>query len=560
MKAFALAGNFPAKSPAEFRAMLPAFKQKYQSHLEKLQIDAPFSKVTETRANQAALNRLCAKENFTLFTGVTRDLILGYWLSNKLVYKIPSETLQFLEDEFKIEYIPGDSNEFIKRACEKPLYIELPNTAPVNGFFCGCTYLFSEKLGGIMEGSDIPVCAACLIEGTESHIIMHRSPHATIKTCIDDKEDNEPYKRVRAILFKLIAYIAYISDKSDAPGSVLIQENEPYPCYTVLPIPFKDSLVDFTSPIGWVQSGMCNHFGFLSRRNMVTDFIALLKEKNPSDFVLDFGQSKMDALMPLLYRAVLSWEEHKVVYQYTSEVRLAAAELYHDTFFSNGLSSELVDYMPYQTIVLANSDTGDLSILSVCRINPGPFGLFYVVFHGNDYFISVLPFDTSPHGKWDFDDQSMPPEFFSIFTYIHILTVLERKTAKKELSNLCHDGSVPVNVASPTRPKIQPLDHIQKEAPILRMGGDIAGESPLLLTVPVDIYNITARTVKKMPRKEVASRCGFRMSPHIRTAHPHNYWVGKGKDKHLEVRYLKSIKVNAGKQDFMPTTVVRNIK
>ena len=51
-----------------------------------------------------------------------------------------------------------------------------------------------------------------------------------------------------------------------------------------------------------------------------------------------------------------------------------------------------------------------------------------------------------------------------------------------------------------------------------------------------------------MPRKEIASRGGFRMSPHIRQSHPHNYWVGKGKDKHLEVRYLKSIKVKRWKE------------
>lgn len=100
----------------------------------------------------------------------------------------------------------------------------------------------------------------------------------------------------------------------------------------------------------------------------------------------------------------------------------------------------------------------------------------------------------------------------------------------------------------------------QKRLLFYEWGGDIEKDSSLLLTVPVDVYNITPRTVKKMPRKEIASRGGFRMSPHIRQSHPHNYWVGKGKDKHLEVRYLKSIKVNAGKKDFMPTTVVRNVK
>lgn len=558
MKAFALAGNFPSKSPSEFRAMLPDYKQRYQSYLDGLQIETPFSKVTRNSANQATLDKLLAKENFTLFTGVTRDLILGYWLSNKVVYKVPAETLRFLEDDFKIEDIPGDANEFIKQVCEKPIYVELPNDAPINGFFCGCTYLFSEKVGGLKENSDVPVFTVCLIEDTESHMIIHRSPRATIKFCIEDTKTEEPYKNVRALIFKLIAYLAYISDKSDAPGSVLLQGNEPYPCYAVLPIPFKDSLVDFTSPIGWIQSGMCNHFGYLSRQNMVTDFVAFLKEKSPSDFILNFGETRLEALMPLLNRAVLAWEEHKVVYQYTSDISRTTAERYYEEFLSNGIPSELLDYIPHQTIVLANSDTGDLSILSVCKVNPGPLGVFYVVFHRDDYFISILPFDTSPRGKWECDVDSIPAAFYSLFTYIHILKILERKTSKKELGNLYHDE--PSDSSLPTQPRIKPLDYIPKEAPILRVGGDIAGDTSLLLTVPVDVYNITARTVKKMARKEVASRCGFRMSPHIRQAHPHNYWVGRGKDKHLEVRYLKSVKVNAGKQDFMPTTVIRNVK
>ena len=127
--------------------MLPNFKQKYQSYLDALQIEAPHSKITRTSANQSTIDKFCAKENFTLFSGVTRDLILGYWLSNKVVYKIPPETLQFLANEFKIEHIGTDSNELIKRACKKPIYVELPDDAPVNSFFCGYTYLISKKLG-----------------------------------------------------------------------------------------------------------------------------------------------------------------------------------------------------------------------------------------------------------------------------------------------------------------------------------------------------------------------------------------------------------------------------
>ena len=334
-------------------------------------------------------------------------------------------------------------------------------------------------------------------------MIIHRSPHATIKSCIETKDDAESFRDAQSIVFRLIAYIAYVSDKADAPGTVLIQGKEPYPCYTVLPIPFKDSLVDFTSPIGWIQSGMCNHFGFLSRQNMVADFIASLKETSPADFILDFGKSTMDSLAPLLYRAVLSWEEHKVVYQYTSDVGLAATGQYSQDFLANGISSHLVDYIPHQTIVQVNSDTGDLSMSSLCRMNPGLLGILHVAFFESNYYMTAIPFDMSPQANPDFDPRNIPVLFSPLCTFIHILKVLERKTTKKEVSNLYHDG-VPTPSAL-TQPKVKPLDYAPKETPILRMGGIL--KRILHSFLPSPSMSITLHPVQ-------LRRCHERKSPH----------------------------------------------
>ena len=56
MKAFCIAGHFPAKTPSEFRAMLPGFKQKYQDLLSSLRHTPPAPSVVRTVDNYKFLD------------------------------------------------------------------------------------------------------------------------------------------------------------------------------------------------------------------------------------------------------------------------------------------------------------------------------------------------------------------------------------------------------------------------------------------------------------------------------------------------------------------------
>ncbi len=51
MRAFCIAGHFPAKTPSEFRAELPIFKQRYQELLSDLHYTPPAPSVTRTADN-----------------------------------------------------------------------------------------------------------------------------------------------------------------------------------------------------------------------------------------------------------------------------------------------------------------------------------------------------------------------------------------------------------------------------------------------------------------------------------------------------------------------------
>lgn len=51
------------------------------------------------------------------------------------------------------------------------------------------------------------------------------------------------------------------------------------------------------------------------------------------------------------------------------------------------------------------------------------------------------------------------------------------------------------------------------------------------------------------------------MTPHTRRSHAHRYWVGKGENRHLEVRWLQDMKINACMEDGgAVSTVVRKIE
>jgi len=534
--------------------MLPEFKQRYQDLLFNLHYTPPSLFLERNMHNQEYFDMLVDKENFTAYAGASRDLMLGYWLSHKLVYKISTDTIRFLEDEFHIELCKMDFNLLYQQACKETIYIEFPNGASASGAFCGCVPFTSKEFTAV--GHACPL-AISMIRNNDTHMNILYAPGCNLQECLDQAPKDNPFSTAQSLICKTIAYIGYISEMADALGTVLIENKQPYRCYDVLPIPFKDSLVDFSSATGWIQSGLCNYMGFLSRQNMVTDFIASLKGYTPADFVLSSEHPSIDEFTPLLLQSTISWEENKVIYQYSNEIAHVLIQLYGRNLLSEGMHFRLMQFLPHQTVVLLNSDSGALCMISMCQIENQSPGLFFVSLHGGNQEISIIPFEVSPISKFG-PNAVIPPHIYTaLCAYIHILNVLEKRTLKKIRTNTFPDNT-PAPCQALTSSKTQPGTYT-KLPEILRIGAALVDESPLLFTVPVSLFELTPKTIKAIPKKEIHSRCGFHMPPHIRCAHPHNYWVGRGEGRHLEVRYLKSIKVNAKKSDFMPTTVIRNI-
>lgn len=89
------------------------------------------------------------------------------------------------------------------------------------------------------------------------------------------------------------------------------------------------------------------------------------------------------------------------------------------------------------------------------------------------------------------------------------------------------------------------------EPPVVRQGGDIND------TIPITMYDLTKRAVKRVSQKEAARRGGWKVAPHTRRKHYHRYWVGKGENRHLEPRLLESMKINRGEKT--PSVITHSV-
>ena len=140
-KAFAIAGRFPSMVPGEFREELVRFRSRHKDKAAFLGLkESPAEKVTVTPENRDFLERVQKKENDMEYVAVMRDLTLGFWYNQKVVYQFLPETLEYIKNVFKPEQIQVNLNAVIRRMCSKPIYIGLPNGSDIQGFFCSFKY------------------------------------------------------------------------------------------------------------------------------------------------------------------------------------------------------------------------------------------------------------------------------------------------------------------------------------------------------------------------------------------------------------------------------------
>lgn len=548
-------------NPSDVRESLKKFREDYKGLSALLGLQNGPAEQPSTDSDSVKFQKdISQKGNFVDYICVVRKMVLGYWMSNKVVYRIPNETINFIESEFRVEELEINMNTLIWNACRYPIYLEMTDWKPFTGAFCGCTSLLNENIpnSGFTSIQEQPVVYTTIVQ-EDCYVTLHRSQNMSVKEAVkrDLTEDAEKSRNASLVL-KLLAYIGYARSCVDAEGSVFVEQPmQNGACYEVRPIPFKDSLPDMTSAHGWLKSGLCSIFGYLSRERMLHDFktrLALDGEEGPYTF--DPVNPDQNLLEMYVYRMVTEWEENKSVYQYDSKIGSELYEKYGDDLLREGFSADLVQFLPYRTVVLYQADQLLISVVSTCCVRDSKTpGLFIATFGGGAPTATIFELGKSPlSGQlgWCCGENFMYM-MMALSAMYHVLTVLKAKTIKKwtkdALSADQKEGLVPIVETKPrtAQDKTEPPES-------LRIGYSIA-EGP-----PLQLFDLTARTVKRVPQKELAERNGWKMSPHVRRQHPHRYWVGKGADKHLEVRVLGEMYINTDKKAPLPTTVVHKIE
>ena len=97
--------------------------------------------------------------------------------------------------------------------------------------------------------------------------------------------------------------------------------------------------------------------------------------------------------------------------------------------------------------------------------------------------------------------------------------------------------------------KLVPLNAAHEDAVhIERQNTQLTG-SCAIEDVPLVIYDITARSVWLVSWEKAQERTGWKMRPHIRRAHPHRHWVGRGEERHRVTRMLAPMQTNTSQKE-----------
>lgn len=561
-KAFAIAGRFPSMVPGEFRAELVRFRSRHKDKAAFLGLkESPAEKVTVTPENLDFLERVQKKENDMEYVAVMRDLTLGFWYNQKVVYQFLPETLEYIKNVFKPEQIQVNLNAVIRRMCSKPIYIGLPNGSDIQGFFCSCVSLINETWG-IPLGDHPPALNAIIVEQPTAHIYLHMGGDTSLASVF---RDDTP--EAGKLLFSCLSYLAITQYMVDAQKQVFVpydRGNCEY--YIIHPISFPDcdeNCFDYLKQQdGWIKTGLSPFFNYISRQNMVKDFDVYLKKYEQwKDYPFQtdtYEKWPQEAVGYKTHEMLFEWEAYKTIYQYNNESEQAFHQKYLEMLAMNGFPDRLIDYMPYPTIVLSQQDTGLVFLISLCKLEGAQErGVFIMSLSTDMDEIAIIPARKSP-----FADESLlqrvSDSTSAMCALYHILTVLEQRTLKRLAKETLQQGD-PSSTALVPVAQTADAERKEKEAAAQEWQQAVR-QGDALEDVPfIEMFDLTPRTVKRIPNKTAMRRHGWSMKPHSRRQHPHRYWVGSGENKHLEVRWLAKMQINS-KDKPVKTTTVHELK
>ena len=548
-RAIALAINVDANNAPKARECIQSFRKNAESTIKSMNIPTFFEINKNSSVKQISRELL----NFgSDETGVQlmRSLLFGFWDKGRICYSISTETLSFMDANFPIEEMEFSAPDLIETLCRHPVYLEFPQGSPLVGAFLGCARI-PEEISLAKNSRHQLLASLIYVDGAE--VLLSVIINESVKKIFNGVFPNESSR----FLYKAIFYIGYLLLKKDSSEISLVS----YPkqgcdAYEVRPIPYKDWNPEFLEEHGWMRTGLCSVFGYLSRENMISDFAGKVEMGSRfSDMAVTAGRSEKETaehLQYLVFRAILKWEAYRVVYKYSKNTETLMSNKNLGEVTTKGISSDLLQFMPARTLVFLMEDAGSIGIVSTCKASSGQGLLIMPIINGHGDAVVVnadSPYRLNP-------DKTEDETFLQILcAVVHLLTILKENALKKALKDYVSQGN----------PDTKALVPVEFKQPALRQpSGNSPDTSPLRIgasvnDMPLQMFNITGKCVRRAPRAETEKYNSWKMTPHVRRRHLHHYWVGKGADRHLEARWLEPMKINNTDSDAIPT-VIRKVK
>lgn len=551
-KALAIALNLDCADPSRTKENLRMFRQTIGDNIQSRKIPSFY----DLKEGQGMISVLAEAYNARMTHVATiRNIMLRFWIENKLCYCLTPESLSFIDDVFHVDKMLYSAPQLLERACRIPMYLEFPCNTPYSGAFCGCTVLPK----GIAVDTDFYrdlLFVSVIIGGKGGgKLTMAVIPETSVMEML---QTNDVARELEP-LYKALLYIGYLLFKMDAMGRAIIS----YPrqgceAYEVHPIPFPDWQPEFLEPDGWLRSGFCSSFDYMSPANMKTALHQeLCKTVQFSEAIFDFDRPMDERRMHahhLLYQSVLDWEDCHIVYRYSKRTADLMTNRNLGEVSTKGITSNLLQYMPAPVLAFLLDESEKVILISTCAANTSSgLAVLFVFLSGNKQGANIIPTD-KPY-MLSITDQEDECCLEVCCALVHLLTILRDNAAKKAFNDHISQGNPETKALVPVEFKSTPPKPRQPSPagyPQLRTGTPIEAK-------PLELFRITGKAVRRAPKSETEKYNSWKMVPHIRRRHIHHYWVGHGANRHLEARWVESMKINCKEGANIPT-VVREVK
>lgn len=533
------------------RQAIQRAKENYREIANTFRMEHPWdAPKSDSYTAMQILQKFQSTDQSQTYSVFVRDFLLGYWLSHKVIYRVPQKTVEFLHSKFQIGKTDFPMNKAIWNICHAPIYIEFESTVSgYRGAFCGCTKFTNEAYGpGKRAIVECPALMLCGMREGSSKLEFYQGPNMGIRQTLDTDLEF-------SLLYEIIAYIELLRENTDAEETYLPKAMDgDTEIHTVLPL--SDELADvFTNHQSWMRIGTSVFLGYLDQNRMLRQFKENLKNNHWAIKQTIQLNPPTDALRNLIEELILDWEQRShVVYQYKQDVLDFVYSKYRTEICEHGISPELLKYLPYHTLILNQEDVSvptPILVSSKIAEEDGTLLLSLIFLHGGCVIPVLIPCEAVAN-KEAATYKLIPPcddkmrllienAICMVYHILHILSKKNRAAVKKK------------SIASSNAVLSMEHDDLQKEKDGIRVSYTLGSDHP-------QVFDITSRTVKRVLDGEAAKRNGWVMTPHIRRRHPHRYWVGSGETRHLEVRWLDEMGIHMKEGENVGITVVHELK